>query len=325
MLTAFIGSVINGVCNGTGISFLTGWISWLAVVRILVAGVLEVRIAIEAGTDFDAVDSVPYVYIGRDNMDSTRTEDVEAPIELQCPTQEQYTDTHIDDAPVETDDSPKPEEHTKVSPGTRLERNVTVLGWVGWIWSALYTPVSQTIWLSVHITSSDGLQQLVRALAIGVSALGLTYDYKQRYAAVLGRRYGAWSFAAFNAWNATACLLLGMEALILLIHSAMNIHEVPIPLVVAYPIFSVVWSTISLAAIPPSDGAVSGNIFAGALMGAFVGVVVAAPAFGLWQDAQFTDEIADMMGKTAPEGLSLGDFLACESASVWAKFAAIMP
>ncbi|KAJ4345086.1 hypothetical protein N0V95_005933 [Ascochyta clinopodiicola] len=339
MLTAFIGSVINGLCSGALIAFITGWISWFAVVRILVAGLFELRIAIKAGTNFDAANHAQYQNIDMDVLDrsgdpppgvgsgvqSTGTEDMEALIERQNPDQDHSTGTHLDDPPIRTDEPVHTGKRPKVPQLARLERTVTALGWVGWVWSAVYTPVSQTIWLSVHIASSDGIHQFVRALAISVSALGLTFDYKQRYAAVLGRRYGAWAFVVFNAWNTAACLLLGTEALVLLIHGAKNISNVPIPLVVAYPIFSIVWAAGSWAFLPPIDGARPGNIFAGVLMGAFAGLFVAAPAFSIWQNAQFAEKVADMMGESAPEGLDLGDFLACESASAWAKFAAVMP
>ena len=202
-----------------------------------------------------------------------------------------------------------------------IERSVTPFGWLGWIWSAIYTPLSQTIWLAVHISSSDGTHQFVRALAIGVSALGLTFDYKQRYAAALGRRWGSWAFVAFNVWNCGACLLLGVETLALLIHGAMSMKDVPTPLVVVYPIFSIIWAGASWMFLPPIDGARPSNLIAGVLMGAFAGIFVAAPAFSIWQGAKFAEEV----GKSGTEGMGLGEFLQCEGASVWAKFAAVMP
>ena len=35
VLTAFIGSIVNGVTSGGMVAFMTGWISWLAVLRVL--------------------------------------------------------------------------------------------------------------------------------------------------------------------------------------------------------------------------------------------------------------------------------------------------
>lgn len=52
MLSGFIGSFMNGFCSGWLIAFVTGWISWLTVIRILVAGAYEIYPNVKAGTDF---------------------------------------------------------------------------------------------------------------------------------------------------------------------------------------------------------------------------------------------------------------------------------
>lgn len=57
MLSAFIGSVVNGLCSGWLTTFITGWISWLSVIQILIAGAYEAYLAIKAGTNFNAVDA----------------------------------------------------------------------------------------------------------------------------------------------------------------------------------------------------------------------------------------------------------------------------
>lgn len=338
MLSAFVGSVINGLCSGMFIAFITGWISWLSVIRILAAGIYELHLTIKAGTNFNAVDTTPYQNISMERLNDvenpthgltadaqpTGAEDVDAQSTTpQNPTPGQLTLTRS--FPFLTTPGKQPATTLISKPLAQLDQTVTPFGWLGWTWSAIYTPLSQTIWVSVHITSADGIQQFVRALAIGVSALGLTFDYKQRYAAALGRRWGGWAFVAFNAWNAGACLLLGVEALALLIHGAMRIEDVPVPLVVLYPVFAIVWAVASWMFLPPVDGARGGNVVAGVLMGAFAGLFVAAPAFGLWQNAKFDEDTDLMMSGSKSSGLGLGDFLACESASVWAKFAAIMP
>ncbi|KAK4143650.1 uncharacterized protein C8A04DRAFT_28642 [Dichotomopilus funicola] len=38
IISAFVGSVINGVTNGWFVAFMTGWIAWLAIFRVLLAG-----------------------------------------------------------------------------------------------------------------------------------------------------------------------------------------------------------------------------------------------------------------------------------------------
>ncbi|KAF3046994.1 hypothetical protein E8E12_010095 [Didymella heteroderae] len=328
MLSAFIGSVINGLCSGWLIAFITGWISWLSVIRILAAGVYELYLTIKAGTHFDAVHP-QYQNIsmvgreGREDLTLDTTAESQQNLVADAENPPQYS-AHVPQEP-----SNKSSRFGTVQQFTlmrQIDQSVTAFGWIGWIWSAIYTPISQTIWVCVHLTSTiSGINQLVRALAIGVSALGLTFDYKARYGASLGRKWGAWAFVAFNTWNAGACLLLGVEALALLIHGATQAGQVPIPLLVVYPILCIVWAAVSWKFLPPIDGGRPSNVVAGLLMGAFAGVFVAAPSIALWQNADFDAKAADMMGRDAPDGLSLGDFLACESASVWAKFAAVMP
>jgi hypothetical protein len=326
LLSAFVGSVINGLCSGWLIAFITGWISWLSVIRILVAGAYELYLTIRAGTNFDVVNTqyqnIPMAGIeGRDNSAVDTTAESQTHLVADVENPPQYS-AHI---PQEPSNKPSPVA-TKFPLMGQIDHSVTAFGWLGWTWSAIYTPISQTIWVCVHLSSStSGINQFVRALAISVSALGLTFDYKARYGAALGRKWGAWAFVTFNTWNAGACLLLGVEALVLLVHGATQIEEIPIPLVVAYPIFCIIWAVGSWKFLPPIDGGRPSNVIAGVLMGAFAGLFVAAPSFALWQNADFEEDVAKMMGQSAPDGLSLGDFLACESASVWAKFAAVMP
>jgi hypothetical protein len=328
MLSAFIGSVINGLCSGWLIAFITGWISWLSVIRILVAGAYEAYLTVNAGTKFDALDA-QYHNIPMNGLGGTVNRAIDPATESQsylvadAENPPQYS-AHVPQEP--SSKSSRFGTTTKFPMLKGVDRSVGSFGWIGWIWSAIYTPISQTIWVCVHLTSStSGVNKFVRALAIGVSALGLTFDYKARYGAVLGRKWGAWAFVAFNAWNAGACLLLGIEALVLLIRGATQIQDIPIPLVVVYPIFCVIWAAGSWAFLPPIDGGRPSNIITGLLMGAFAGVFVAAPAFALWRNAEFDNAVADMMGQDAPDGLNLGEFLSCEGASVWAKFAAVMP
>ncbi|KAF1927587.1 uncharacterized protein M421DRAFT_64734 [Didymella exigua CBS 183.55] len=316
MLSAFIGSVVNGLCSGALIAFITGWISWLSVIRILIAGAYELYLTIKAGTNFDAVNTeyknIPLSAVGEEEGGRGESTALNNTAESQ---------TNLPSSKPSHSSS-----SSKLPMLGKVDQSVGVFGWLGWTWSAVYTPISQTIWVCVHLTSaSSGINQCVRALAIGVSALSLTFDYKARYGAVLGRKWGAWAFVAFNAWNAGACLLLGLEALVLLIHGATRIENMPIPLVVIYPIFCIIWAAVSWRFLPPIDGGRPSNVIAGVLMGAFAGLFVAGPAFALWRNAEFDREVAKMMGQSASKGLGLGDFLACESASVWAKFAAVMP
>lgn len=338
MLSAFIGSILNGLFSGFWVAFFTGWISWLSVIRILATGLYEMYLTVKAGTNFHAVDAQQYhsigmrIYGGVMGNAPIATDDEDARIAQAINAAQHNLDTSYQHGPAVQNRLKKL--HRSVF--KELERTVTVFGWLGWTWSAVYTPISQSIWLAAHISSESGSALLfVRAVAIGVSALNLTFDYKHRYGAALGKKWGSWAFVAFNVWHSTACLLLGCEVLALLIRGAMNWSDAPIPLVVMYAIFSFVWAFGSWAFLPPVDGARPGiNIFVDVAMGAFAGVFVAAPAFALWKNAQFEARTGFSKhgqghgfgnGQSYESGLSLGDYLNCQGASVMEKFAAVMP
>lgn len=342
MILAFVGSVITGISSGALVAFFTGWISWLSVIRILAAGVYELYLTWNAGTDFHNVEPIDkegskplHEYIGMNGIPASYDVGPGA-VHEDYPTGGQYEEQQRHGLLDNTQHQPTTARSIIRKPPFRnIERNVNWTGWLGWIWSAIYMPISETIWVCVNLNSStSGVQHLVRALAIGVSALGLTFDYKQRYGAALGQRWGAWAFLTFNMWNTGACLLLGVEALILLIHGTVKLERKPIPLLVAYPVFSVVWAVGSWIFLPPIDGerpwppTKKGRVWvvlAGTLMGAFAGVFVAAPAFALWRNASFDEHAAASSGQSPDAGLELADYLACEGVSAWAKFAAVMP
>ncbi|KAF2864708.1 hypothetical protein BDV95DRAFT_588266 [Massariosphaeria phaeospora] len=326
MLSAFIGSVLNGLFSGFWIAFFTGWISWLAFVRILAAGFYELHLTIKAGTHFPAVHDDEYQSIGMNALNGAGDQAVgEEEVRLTQPAADPaqaHIAAHYPTGAIAGFHKQRPAGGAPW--GKQIDRSVTVFGWLGWAWSAIYTPISQSIWLSVNITSGKGPLLLVRALAIAVSALGLTFDYKQRYGASLGRKWGAWAFVAFNVWNAVACVLLGVEATVLLVLGAVNLdlHFTPIPIFIIYPIFCIFWAVVSWKYLPPIDGSrPRKNIFADVLMGAFAGVFVAGPSFVLWRSTAFDT----LKAGSYDSGTDIGSLLSCESASFWAKFAAIMP
>jgi hypothetical protein len=330
MLSAFVGSVLNGLFSGFWIAFFTGWISWLAVFRILAAGFYELWISIRAGTNYETAgkEDAKYHSIGN-NINMTgfgghQNTTVQSDEEHLAQNPPPYTLTPTG-AILDPNGNAIPRKNILITkPPTRT---VDTFGWLAWTYAAIYTPLSHTIWLAVHITSSNGPLLLVRALAIGVSALSLTFDTKQRYAASLQR---GWFFLLFNLWNALACTLLGMYALILLIRGAINLKanddNMPIVPFIVYPIFSTIWAAVSWRALPPMDGARPGiNIFADVAMGVFAGVFVAAPAGVLWQSAKFNASVDEMMHGTGESGVGLGEYLACNGASFWGKVAAVIP
>jgi hypothetical protein len=323
MLSAFIGSILNGLLSGFWIAFFTGWISWLSVFRILAAGFYELYISVKAGTSFELAGKEDAKYHSIGNNIGLTGFNTEPPRDEEGQ-HNQYTLTPAG-AVFDPHGNAVPRKNILVTKPPK--RTVDTFGWLAWIWSAIYTPLSHTIWVCVHITSSNGPLQLVRALAIGVSALSLTFDYKQRYAASFRR---GWAFMLFNLWNAGACILLGGYALALLIRGAVNTKgsngDMPIIPFIVYPIFSTIWAAVSWRFLPPMDGARPGiNIFADVAMGVFAGFFVAAPGMILWQSAKFNASVEEMMYGTGEEGVGLSEYLGCQSASFWGRFAAVMP
>jgi hypothetical protein len=95
--------------------------------------------------------------------------------------------------------------------------------------------------------------------------------------------------------------------------------QMPAPpgLVVMYVILSIIWMLGSFTLFPPVDGGMSPNsvatFLAGLGMGIFGGAFTSAAAFGAMNFAP------------KEPGTTLGNYLGCESVSVWRKFIAIFP
>jgi len=72
ILSAFVGSIINGLANGWLVAFMTGWISWLAIFRVLMGGLYMFYYSLfnrwGPGQSKDFVDPppppLPLVYVG---------------------------------------------------------------------------------------------------------------------------------------------------------------------------------------------------------------------------------------------------------------------
>lgn len=356
MLSAFIGSVLNGLLSGAFIAFVTGWIAWLASARIVVAALYEFHLAYKAGTNFQAVlDRDAYAGLGMSELNMNTAAPASGSALDAPPPAYDAQHSQVDLLGGNTSYPPQrpynnaglppivlPQNlfkriragflllSNKISPPVRT---VSVFGWLGWVWSALYTPLSHSIWLAANIASQQkGGILIVRALAIAVSALGLTFDTKMRYGAALGRKWGKWAFVVFNVWNAGACLVLGLEAVALLIVGALRVEFLPGFAVAAYVVFSFVWAGASWLFLPPTDAARGGKatvlgVIVGVAVGAFAGIFVAAPAFTLWRDNLFEERKGSMFGESSTQssGVELGEYLSCAGVSVWEKFAAVMP
>lgn len=189
-------------------------------------------------------------------------------------------------------------------------------GWLGWAWSACYSPVIQTLWLIENWDKALGGLKLVRAIGVSVTALPLTMDAHARYGAALGTILGGWSEKVFTFLTASSCLVLGVLASIELVLGAMETSLKP-SIIVIYVLFMLFGTFVSLSFAISLDEARSVNsldAFCGGLaMGAFGGLFVAAPAFILLYNTQDTP------------GSSLEIYLRCESVALWQKLIAVVP
>lgn len=119
VLTAFVGSIINGVASGAFVAFLTGWIAWLAPLRVLCGALYDFYLTLS--TDVESRPDNKYF--------------------------ERWSETDL-----------------------------TAFGWLCWLWSTLYTPISATLWLAANWNLAAGELKLVKALGISVAGLRLIFD-----------------------------------------------------------------------------------------------------------------------------------------------------
>ncbi|KUJ08315.1 uncharacterized protein LY89DRAFT_742153 [Mollisia scopiformis] len=220
-----------------------------------------------------------------------------------------------------------------------LNRDVTVLGWIGWVYSAVYAPISQIIWIAANAStssSSSGIAKIVKGISVAVTALPLCLDSRVRFADSLQKKKrfgGTWAYYAFNLTNAASCTLQGLLCGALLVWGVVEARSdtdpffassFPWPLVAIYPIFSLVWAFGSFRIVPMMDGgrkrasqAHWAGYFLDVGMGVFAGLFLAAPAFAL-----YFSSVEPGMGEEGAR--DLGQFLECEVPG-WQKFSAIFP
>ena len=304
VLTAFIGSIINGITSGLLVAFITAWISWFATLRILLGAIWSLRQAFSseyvplstAAPAADEPDSIALQARGGGGG-------VLLPGPVAAPGG-RWTAMH-----------------------KRLNTNVTVLGWLGWVYTAVYSPVVQALWLAANWSSAGGSLKIVRGLGISVTALGLTIDTKKRYAETLrGSSFvGSAACVVFKLVNAGSAFGMGAMCAALLVKGALEL-ELKWYFFVVYCVFMLIWAAGSFAFVPVQDGGVSGaGIVADVLMGAFAGVILAAPAFFVMRSAE--QPTVSLDGFSTPESgqASLNHYLSCESVAVWRKIAAVLP
>lgn len=298
ILTAFIGSIVNGITNGALVAFITGWISWFAVLRILIGALYGLYQAF----------SPKYTHL------STTDDEMTA---LQQPGLE--TDTTAEGAvPVESAPGGKA---AMFSANSKRNMDISVFGWIGWVYAAIYSPITQILWLAANWEDASPPLKLVRALCISVGALGLTIDTKKRYAERLGGIAGV----MFKLINGGSAFAMGAMCLALLIKGAID-QDLGWYFILNYCVFCVIWTAASFRITPVDDGSIKGfGFIPNVLMGAYAGVFLAGPAFAVMKTAEFPT--LNRSGFDTPESgsTSLHEYLLCESVPVWQKMAAILP
>ncbi|KAH8684213.1 hypothetical protein BGZ60DRAFT_397029 [Tricladium varicosporioides] len=336
MLSAFIGSVVNGLTSGWFVAFMTGWIAWFALFRVMLAGLYMLyrsstdswgpgkheRIPGPGEEDLDHL-------MNNDNSGFNLGEEVG-----RAPTQPSrfriLWPTAADVRTVGSDQRLWGTNKTVAQSLRDLDHGVSVLGWFGWIYGAVYAPITQSFWIAANTnTSSNGAAKIVKGLSIAVTALPLGMDCRVRYADSLKRK---WAGTLFNLTNSISCVLQGIFCAILLVHGVIDLSAssssfFPWPIVAIYPVFSLVWMYTSFTFLPIKDGArKSGKAhwyrhILDLSMGAFAGLFLAAPAFALYQSAQF----AKFESGDRSNGMNnLASYLSCER-QLWRKFVAVVP
>ena len=389
ILSAVVGSVINGVTNGWLVAFMTGWIAWLAIMRVLIGGLYlfwrSITDSWGPGQSKDFVDPTPpplHTYYPMTNTGY-------AGYAIEYPSNLPLTDTYQQQSEhaaypngwiavrrgVQVVLVPKPNLgrlatniwpsaavvrgldlahpqsiwtfmhprpgtiNSLFTPRADLDRNVTVLGWVGVVYTALFAPITQILFLAAHLgRHDDGAAKIVKGLTVAVTALPLCIDCRVRYADSLS--FGRWMF---NMVVSTSCLLQGGICATLLIIGLLDLNSSSrnksrpnersrssgpptAVIVIVYLVFSLIWMAMSFVMLPMRDGGRKGagkRHWAGYILdlwiGILAGVFLAAPAIALYSGANFGR-------KDEGNGVSdLAAYLKCETVPVWRKFSAVIP
>lgn len=319
VLTAFIGSIVNGATNGYLVAFMTGWISWLAVLRVLSGALLTLYQAF----------SSKYTRLEHELSTSRPTDEIALEERGLIP----ETSQAVAQGESQGDKGAlvprllRPQLSSIKRMNGRLTKEVTVLGWIGWLYTAIYSPIVQILWLAENWSAASGPLKFVRAFGISIAALSLTIDTKKRYATKLSdtKYLGSPACVAFKIINGISAFGMGIMCAALLIKGAID-ASLEWYIIVIYCIFSVIWAVASFQICPVQDGGVKGfGLIPDVIMGAFAGIFLAAPAFAVMQTAEQPTLGSD--GFSTPESgqASLNDYLSCESVAVWQKFVAIFP
>ncbi|KAK5651593.1 hypothetical protein OQA88_11866 [Cercophora sp. LCS_1] len=355
ILSAFIGSIINGLSSGWLVAFMTGWIAWLAIFRVLLGGIYifyrsvtnswgpgpgnKDSLNIPLTTAYAPIQSSTYLTADEHAYSSNSNSHGDPPPYSSStypppkPPRASFKTMLWPPASVVRGNDATPQQpvwgKSKITaPPISLDRSTSALGWFSWSYTALFAPITQTLFIIANSSRHDiGATKIVKGLTVAVTALPLCIDCRVRYSDSL-----KWGRPIFNIITGTSCLLQGVFCGVLLIQGAVDVVNnswgAPVPIFAIYPLFALIWMVASFAVLPMRDGGrrrAGEKHWTGYFLdlgaGAFAGVFLAAPALGLYMNAEFDRRV----GGQAGDGMSdLGAYLACEG-RWWMRWAAVSP
>ncbi|KAF8637210.1 hypothetical protein AX16_010869 [Volvariella volvacea WC 439] len=193
---------------------------------------------------------------------------------------------------------------------------------VWWIWH-IYIPFSQWTWFAVHRQNANAGVFFARATAIGVVLVGMSIDCKARVIRSMAKKAGAFVgllMAVLSlAVRWSLLVLMAFEYILAALHnpntSMKNAIFVPI-----YCVFSIIWGAGSFAFVHGRDEE------ANKMDDPWPTIhIIFRPFFGLFF-ACFTCTIAFIIfgSANASNGLTLPQFVKCDTASIWHKIQGVL-
>jgi hypothetical protein len=172
------------------------------------------------------------------------------------------------------------------------------------------------MWLLENWNKASTGLKVARAIGVSVAALPSTFDTRARYGEALGRVYGWPAGWVFGVLTAVSTVTLTGVSVVELGLAAKDMGKSSW-MAAIYVVLLLLWTWESFANASPHDEAkyLSGWVgrLGGLGAGAFAGLFVAAPAFGV------------MMAEQNHPGLGLSAYMKCEGVPWWQKMVAVLP
>ena len=163
ILTSFVGTSLTGPSSGSKVAFQVGWVCWFASLRNALVGIYQVY-------------SVCRLEFPEGGEHFFKFADHVWPHDFRDWNDEFFRG--------------------------RADTEVSFLGWVGWIYTTLYSPTIQVMWLLENWNKASTGLKIARAIGVSIAALPSTFDTRARYGEALGRLCGrpaAWTFGMLTA------------------------------------------------------------------------------------------------------------------------------